>query len=102
MPLTTRDEAETTALEYLDASPAGRRHALVIERARTREEPFGWVFFYNSRRFIDSGDPQHSLGGNAPLIVDRDSGAVVPTGTARDIDYYISYYAKNRSLIGAL
>jgi hypothetical protein len=40
----------------------------------TREEDFGWAFFYNSKQFVETGDIEWALGGNAPLIVDRSTG----------------------------
>jgi hypothetical protein len=58
----------------------------------TRELPFGWVFFYQSRRHLETGDISHALAGSAPYIVNRVTGAVVPTGTAHPIGYYVSRY----------
>lgn len=41
---------------------------------RTREEEFGLVLFYNTKRFIDSRDMRCALGGNSPLIIVRRTG----------------------------
>jgi hypothetical protein len=41
----------------------------------------GWLFFYNSKEFIASGDPSACLVGNGPIFVDR-SGAVKALPTA--------------------
>ena len=80
------EAARHIAQERIDRHPG---HLVVTE---TREIPEGWVFFYNSRRYLESGDIRDSVAGNAPLIVDRDDGTVHTTGTARDIDYYIGQY----------
>lgn len=61
-------------------------------RIPTREADFGWVFFYQSRLHLETGALRHALAGNAPLIVDRDSGDIVTTGTAHPIEYYIAEY----------
>lgn len=96
----TRNEAEDLARVHIAASPVAARHDLVIDSSRTREEPFGWVFFYNTRRFVETGAIEWALAGNAPLIVDRATGEVIPTGTARPIEQHIEYYREHRSLNG--
>jgi len=65
---------------------------LVILEDLTQEHDFGWVFFYNSKKYIESGDFRDALAGNAPLIVDRKSGQIHITGIARDIDFYIKNF----------
>jgi len=47
----------------------------------TTEFNFGWVFYWNSRRFLETGDARHALHGNTPFVVDRRDGAVHPIGT---------------------
>ncbi|MDA9549707.1 hypothetical protein ACM43_35675 [Bradyrhizobium sp. CCBAU 45321] len=32
----------------------------------------GWVFFYNTREFVETGKPSARLAGNGPIFVDRD------------------------------
>jgi hypothetical protein len=66
------------------------KHRLVI--VDEREYDFGWVFFYNSKEFVDSGDFKHQLVGNAPLIFDRVDGQIYVTGTAHSLEHYIDEY----------
>lgn len=68
------------------------KHDLVI--VSERKYDFGWVFFWNTKQFADSGDHRHGLVGNAPLIVDRNDGQLYVTGTAHPLDYYIEEYRK--------
>ena len=67
---------------------------LIILSDKTEEHEFGWVFYYSSDKFIRTGDFRHALAGNAPLIVNRESGELIETGTAREISYYINNYIK--------
>ena len=41
----------------------------VIVDSLTLEKPYGWVFFYNSRKFVETGLLQYRLAGNGPVIV---------------------------------
>ena len=59
----------------------------------TQEHEFGWVFFYNTTAYIASSDLEDALFGNAPIIVNRKTGELIPTGTARNTAYYVSNYA---------
>lgn len=64
----------------------------VIDLQHTIERPFGWVFFYGSQLFEKTGDFKYAVAGNAPFIVNRDTGAIVHTGTALPVEQYINEY----------
>jgi len=59
---------------------------------KTIEKSWGWVFFYQSKSFIETGDFREMLGGNAPIIVNRDTSELTYTGTAQDVEFYIKEY----------
>jgi hypothetical protein len=83
-----RTEAERIAAAVVaEKSRGGVECVLVAEH--TREEPFGWVFFYQSVAFLRSGETRNRLAGNSPLVVFRDTGEVRATGTAHPLDYYL-------------
>lgn len=65
---------------------------LVIVDNEIIERDFGWVFFYNSKEFLETGNLSFALVGNAPLIVDKNSGKIIETGTAYPIEYYLNNY----------
>ena len=70
------------------------KHELVI--VKELEYDFGWVFFWNTKEFTESGDHRHALVGNAPLIVDRNDGQLYVTGTAHRLGYYIEEHRKGK------
>lgn len=92
----TRDEAIGIAEEAIKRYPAEDDDEIIIER-EPREESFGWVFFYNSRRFLDTGDDSYALTGNAPVVVMRETGEVRGTGTAKPLDEYLDEFRKRSS-----
>jgi hypothetical protein len=69
---------------------------LVIRDDRTIERDFGWVFFYTSRRFLETGDIRHVPLGNAPIIVDRIDATLHPTGTDQPVEEYIRAYENSK------
>ena len=44
------------------------------------------------REISRTGDPTHMLVGNAPYIVNRDTGEMISTGTASPIETYVQEY----------
>jgi hypothetical protein len=57
-------------------SPAEIGDDILIQQDKTVETEVGWVFYYNSRSFIETGDFQKMLMGNAPILVTREHGKV--------------------------
>ena len=71
-------------------------HLAVVE-SETEEHDFGWVFYWTSREYLETGEIRYALGGNAPLIVDRNNGSIHVTGTARLTSEYVDEYRKKRT-----
>ena len=64
----------------------------------TIELPYGWVFFWNSVTFLETGDRRFMLLGNAPLIVNGSDGTTRFTGTARATTHYLREYEEHIGL----
>lgn len=88
----TIKEAEAIAKQYL-ADLQGEIGS-PVQLTKTQEESFGWVFFYQSKDYMETGNISSMLAGNAPFIVDHETGAVHVLGTAHPADVYINEYAQ--------
>jgi Immunity protein 35 len=53
----------------------------VIVDSDTIERQFGWVFFYNSKKFLETREFSYRLAGNGPIIVNKHDGSVEFCGT---------------------
>ncbi|HEX8670643.1 MAG TPA: YrhB domain-containing protein [Longimicrobium sp.] len=93
--------AQRLALNHLAAYERQGNTRLVLLGDRTRELPYGWVFFYQSRRYVETGDPREMLAGNAPLLVTR-SGELYETGTAHPLETYLREYERSGSPVPPL
>lgn len=67
---------------------------IVIVDEATIERPWGWVFSYASKTWLETKDPRYAIAGNAPIIVERQSGKLIDTGTAMPIEHYIANYER--------
>ncbi|KRR17402.1 hypothetical protein CQ14_31425 [Bradyrhizobium lablabi] len=74
-------DAKVLAEREVDAIAAAVGDDFVVIHDETVETAEGWVFFYNSREFVETGDFRDALAGNGPILVDR-HGLVkrLPTG----------------------
>ena len=67
---------------------------LVLIRDQTLSTDFGWVFVYDSKAFVETGEFRHRLAGNAPFIVDKNDGSIHDTGTAEPVESYLENYRR--------
>lgn len=67
----------------------------VVLEEKTLATDFGWVFFYDTKEFAETGDELARAVGNAPLIVDAKSGHLESTGTAHPVEVYVDLYRKH-------
>ena len=75
---------------------------LQIMTESTEEHDFGWVFYYNSVKYIQTGDFREALAGNAPLIINKHTNELIVTGTAHQTSYYVDHYKKHGNLDGVI
>lgn len=87
----THDDALAIATDYV-AGLSPEDGSLLVLDEHTQEHDFGWVFFYCSSECADGGTEASPLAGNAALILDRESGQVVATGTAMPLEVYLARY----------
>jgi hypothetical protein len=92
--------APRIATDWLMAQAArgfdGLLRELRILDEHTIEADFGWVFFWQSQQFLETGNFSDQLLRNAPLIIDTRDGALHVTGTAHPIEHYIQQYVCER------
>ena len=88
----TLDEARDRVMLrlWMDRPVVASRDELVIYRST--EYPWGWVFFWGSRRFLITGAIYDQIAGNGPFIVNRHTGEVRSTSTALPIEHHVELY----------
>ena len=94
-----KNKARELAQAYIDKLNAGPFwfdepvECVLIDEA-TMEEDFGWVFFYDTKRYLETHNRRDGLIGNAPFIINRYDGSLHVTGTAYETEHYINDYRK--------
>ena len=66
MQMTFEDARQMAAISVFEMSKPVQVE-FSINDEETVELPDGWLFFYNTKAFLDSGDPVMALAGNGPI-----------------------------------
>jgi hypothetical protein len=87
----TKIEARDIALAYITARETAGCQLVLLDDC-TLEKTFGWVFFYDSKRHVETGNISYALVGNAPIVVTKADGRVHVTGTAMPLEFYLKQF----------
>ncbi|ALX92641.1 hypothetical protein AV650_03300 [Serratia fonticola] len=87
----TFDEAVKKANEYLSDTEIP---VVITSQGRFSE---GWFFCFQSREYIENGDPSAQLAGNSPFIIDKDNGEIHVFGTAQPLNEYLREYEEKKN-----
>jgi hypothetical protein len=79
----TQSEARALAQSRVDA---GTKIECQIIDSATQDLDWAWMFFYNSREWVETGRIESTLAGNGPLVVEKGSGKIHELRTAFPID----------------
>jgi hypothetical protein len=83
------ETARLRAADYLvESIPDFDRDFAILDDA-TMDEGWCWVFFWNSRRYLETRSREDAVAGNAPVVVMKESGGVYLTGTAFPLGHYL-------------
>ena len=64
----------------------------VVADEGTIEKPYGWVFFYNSKKYLETRVISYALAGNGPVIVNKHDATVEFFGTFKSPNEFIAEY----------
>ena len=88
-------KAAALAAAWVEIVSEGRA---ILMREATIAKAYGWIFFYQSSDFLETGHFLAIRGGNAPIIVDRNTNELRVTGTAKPWEEYVQEYEKSLPL----
>lgn len=90
--LTQQDASIAITRELAKLEQLSDDDCWVVHHELTIERSFGWVIFYGSKLYAETGETRYAVAGNAPFIVNRSTGAIVSTGTSHAVEQYIAEY----------
>jgi hypothetical protein len=88
--LTKEQALEAVSERLRQVSP--KDDLFIVAEQGTIVKPYGWVFFYNSKTFLEKGVNSYRLAGNGPVIVNKLTGSVEFFGTNKPPEELIREY----------
>ena len=64
------EHAKEIAEEYVNKDYCIEGDKLVVIDEETIEKEYGWIFFFDSLRHLETRDDSYLIAGNAPIIVE--------------------------------
>ena len=92
------DNAKEIAGDYLRrtlGSKFGDNIVLLEKETLTKE--YGWIFFYQHRKWLETGKVRDALIGNGPILIDKQTGKIVQFGSAGTVDYWCQLYEQGKT-----
>ena len=91
----TKDQALQRVREYLDRMGSTEfAGGYVVVESKTIEKRYGWVFVFNSKKYLETWNIIFSLGGNGPIVVERESGRLHQLGSALSLQDSVKQFEK--------
>lgn len=82
----TREQAISAVMEYLKRDGRYKTMDLVTLDEQSIETEQGWLIFWDSRLYLETGDVRFALAGNGPFIVDHAQGTVTEISSSVSLD----------------
>ncbi len=79
----TYEQARAIAEQQLKSWSHGDIELIILE-SEIIEKWYGWIFCYNSKKYLETGDIMDSVVGNCPLFISKLNG---------EIDTYFTSYS---------
>ncbi len=97
MAVISEAEATDLATRYITEQCRNVPGGVALVDKQTTRKSYGWVFFYNAKRYLETHSPLDSLGGNGPIIVLED-GQVHQLGSALDPEVSIAEFERAQGI----
>jgi len=94
-----REEARVAMMEQLRRRDVEGAKNIVIIDSETIEKPYGWIFYYDSRRYLETGDIRYKIFGHGPVVVIAATGEIIELGSARPSEEFIKELEEERHLL---
>lgn len=93
-----KSQARQIVLDELNSMHKNSGYRRVILDDETIAKPYGWVFFYNSERYLETQNVLDGLCGNGPVVFEAATSMITWLGTALPAEDEIRVFEKRRGL----
>ncbi|MBD2491579.1 YrhB domain-containing protein [Aulosira sp. FACHB-615] len=93
-----KETAASIVKEYITREIPVSDDELVIIHERTIEKQWGWVFFYQGKRWVETNDRRYKILGLYPIVIEKEDGTLNYLTLLKTIEESIQAYEEKRKL----
>jgi len=91
--LTDKDMLEI-ADQYLERINGSLDDVFLILPELTIKKPYGNIYYFDYKKYLETGNVRDSVFGSAPFLVEKDKHRIVQFGTAGSLESQLEAYEK--------
>lgn len=88
------EDAKRLAEEHYMTAYANVKGGVIFLERRTITTSYGWVFFCNTREFIETGNVFSAILSSAPVLVEAATGKLHQFGTRHPVEHYLREFER--------
>lgn len=93
-----KDRARNIAMEHILAQISVSGDEIVIMDDKTIETNWGWIFFYQGKRWIESQDRRYKILGLYPIVIEKNDGSLHFLDVAGSLEECVREYEQRRKI----
>lgn len=94
----TLPQARQLAEDYIHQLNISPGDSLFIEDKEIIEQPYAWIFPYNSKRYASTKDIKYAVGGNSPIFVSKRDCKISVYRSGLTVDEMIDEHEEKNAL----
>jgi hypothetical protein len=83
----TEQEALVIAKKHLRGNLSPDQSDIIIREDMIIKKPYGWLFFYQTKRYLETKQSEYAIIGDHPFIVEKSTGRVAHLRGRANIDF---------------
>lgn len=91
--MVTKEEARSRVIAYLRGRWPDQAETWAVYE-QVLEKPYGWLFSWDHKRYVEEKDKRSRLAGNGPILVAKSTGAIYQCGTAPPLDAHLERFER--------
>ena len=90
----TKEQAQEAVATELRTRCQIPGDSFVIVEGLTIEKAFGWVFFYDSKKYLETRNINEAIAGNGPVFVNKHDGTIEFCGSYKSVQDFVSEFER--------
>lgn len=86
-------------IERINETRTNRNNLIVLMEQHTLVKAYGWIFFFQTQKALETAFPGLRIIGNSPLLVLRKDGSSHFVGSSGPLDYRLALMEKELHLL---